>query len=200
VGDNRCNPDETFYNYPQSRWSMPLYGPGKCVAYGANECVASDNCYIGDWCDTNIVNRKLDLAKDECLSAKIDNFADGLTCVGQYFDLMGLQDTCRTVCDADTDCATREWCGDSDGSLERFCKPYAGTDTDCEFYTMTAFYEKYNPDTHCCMDAIYCEMQDGGGKYTEMGNVCQTSDSECADPTTEWCDTNVGKCKPRYDQ
>jgi hypothetical protein len=199
-GDNRCNPRETFCAYPQLCSSMPMGGPGKCVAYGANECVSSDNCDPGEWCDTNIGKCKLALAKDECCSANIDSCADGLTCAGQYFELMGLQDTCRTVCDADTDCANGEWCADSDGSLERFCKPYAGTNTDCEFYTIAAFYEKCNPDTHFCMDTMYCEMQDGGGKCTEMGNVCRTSDSECADPTAEWCDTKVGKCKPKYDQ
>jgi hypothetical protein len=198
--DNRCNPEEAFCAYPQSCWSMRMDGRGKCVAYGASECVSSDNCEPGEWCDTNIGKCKIDLAKDECCSANIDNCADGLTCVAQYFDFMGLQDTCRTVCDDDTDCVTGEWCGDSDESLERFCKPYAGTDKDCEVYTMAAFYEKCDPDTHFCMDSMYCEIANGGGKCTDMGNVCETNDSECADPTTEWCDTKVGKCKPKYEQ
>jgi hypothetical protein len=109
---------------------------------------------------------------------------------------MGLQDTCCTVCDDDTECVTGKWYGYSDGSLERFCKPYAGTDKDCEFYTMAAFYEKCDPDTHFCMDTMYCEIADGGGKCTEMGIFDRQAIRSARNPPPIGVTTGWANAKP----
>jgi len=205
-----CHPKTSFCYVQDSCYN--LEEKGTCVAFSSDvQCLSDADCEEStDWCDVSIGRCKPTLKKDDCCSSE-NSCGDGLTCVKQYIDQVGLQATCRTICDSaegGSSCDENEWCTFNDYeyylsdeefySRSDFCKPFASEGEGCESYTAAVFMGRCNPETHFCFIPDLCYVADKGGVCKPLGKSCKEN-SDC-DVTKEWCDMSFGHCRPRLSE